>query len=146
MKTAMFAGLVSGAALILTACGQSSEEKSEMFSQCKLVMGDMTLNTDLRAAGTTPDAVCTCLGATLKDDGDDREDIQAFFAKVSERMEETDENAREAVDKLVSGSLLPEDGDGDADESFADILSSFNEVMNEMLTEMGENDGVCPAV
>ena len=147
MKTAILAGCLATAALALTACGNSEEEKSEMFAQCNMVLGDRTLSPNLREAGTSPDAACTCLAATLEDgDDDNQEKIQTFFAEVSTRMSATDENAKQAVDKLVSGALLPEDSEAQDGESFADILAAFNRTVNGMLTEMGENDGVCPAI
>ena len=146
MTKTFLASCLAGTALLLSACGTSEEDKAEMFSQCKLVLGDRTLSPNLREAGTTPDAACTCLEATLDDGGDDREMISTFFERVSGRMEASDENAKEAVDALVSGALLPEGADADEGESFADNLTAFNRMVNTMLAEMSEADGACPAL
>ena len=146
MKQTILASCLIGAAFILPACGTSDAEKSEMFNQCRIVLGDQTLSPNLREADTTPDAACTCLEATLQDDGDEREQISTFFERVSTRMSSADENAKQATDTLVSGALLPENADSDDGETFAYNLSAFNRTVNTMLQEMKENNGACPAL
>ena len=146
MKKTILASCLIGAAIILPACGTSDKEKSEMFNQCRMVLGDRTLSTNVREADTTPDAACTCLEATLDDGGDAREKISTFFERVSTRMASADENAKEATDVLVSGVLLPDDADSDDGETVADNLATFNRVVNTMLKETKENSGACPAL
>lgn len=146
MKKTILASCLIGVSLILPACGTSDGDKAEMFSQCRIVLGDRSLSPNLREADTTPDAACTCLEATLDDNGDAREMIATFFERVSTRMSSADESAKEATDALVSGALLPEDAGAEDGQTFADNLSTFNRVVNGMLDGMRENGGACTAI
>lgn len=136
--------IAASAGLLLGACGQSTEEKKTLFTDCMTVLSDAELQGELARASTTPDAACTCVQATLADDDDNREQVAYLLDRVATAMEETGAGADDAMSKLISGAML-NTADGD-DPSMMTALPAFNAVFEETLDSMAENGGSCPAV
>lgn len=142
LRAALLAAGLAG--LLLSACGQSNEERRTIYADCVTVMSDGELAGELRRASTSPDAACTCVQAQLADHEDDREDVALLLNQVATLMKETGASADDAMGKLIGASMLKE-STGD-EPSVARALPVFNQVFDETLDAMGKNGGACPAV
>jgi hypothetical protein len=136
--------LAASAGLLLAACNGNDGDTRQFYADCMVLLNDSELQVELTRASTTPDAACTCVQAHLEDESDDREQVGYLMSKIADEMEKSGAGAEEAMGKIVSESMLPEDND-DA-KAVADALPVFNETFESILDDMAENGGACPAV
>ncbi|MEQ8557218.1 MAG: hypothetical protein RIB03_02785 [Henriciella sp.] len=136
--------LAPAALALIAACGSDETETPTLFSNCVTVMSDPELSRELAEASTSPDAACTCLQAHVKEDEDTKRMLGIFFSDLASAMQASGESAEDLAGRLIARSMLPDEGSDDP--TFADAMPVFNNVFEELLSDIEENDGACPAV
>lgn len=125
--------MITGAALLLSACGSSAEKK--LHSDCTQVMKDVEATSFLDDLGTDSKGMCDCMVKTIATGTKEQQaQSQMAFDRIVKGMEESGQGVEDVVDELTLGAL---EGAAQFDEDIQDVAAGID-LVDDYFDAIGE--------